>query len=150
MGVAIERSAAKIRARAVRGSLTPVSVEAGDFPDAVPVLAALAAIARGESHFVGIAHLRLKESDRIAALATLARAAGALAGAQTEELSITGPPRSRGNGAVRLPTFDDHRLAMAAALLSLAVPGTLIENPGCVAKSYPGFFGDLETILVRG
>jgi 3-phosphoshikimate 1-carboxyvinyltransferase len=39
---------------------------------------------------------------------------------------------------------------MAAALLSLAVPGTLIENPGCVAKSYPGFFRDLETILVRG
>ncbi|HEY3173734.1 MAG TPA: 3-phosphoshikimate 1-carboxyvinyltransferase [Thermoanaerobaculia bacterium] len=150
MGVAIERSAAGIRARADRGSLVPVSVEARDFPDAVPVLAALAAIAPGESHFVGIAHLRLKESDRIAALATLARAAGALADARTEELSITGPPRSRGNGALRLPTFDDHRLAMAAALLSLAVPGSLIENPGCVAKSYPGFFSDLETILVRG
>ncbi len=149
MGVATERNAVAIRARADRGSLAPVSVPARDFPDAVPVLAALAAFADGESRFLGIGHLRLKESDRIAALATLAQAAGALGGERAGELSITGPPRRR-NGIVRLPTFDDHRLAMAAALLSLAVPGALIENPGCVAKSYPDFFRDLETILVRG
>jgi 3-phosphoshikimate 1-carboxyvinyltransferase len=149
MGIATERNAAAIRARGDRGSLAPVSVRARDFPDAVPVLAALAAFANGESRFFGIGHLRLKESDRIAALATLAEAAGALAGERAGELSITGPPRRR-KGTLQLPTFDDHRLAMAAALLSLAVPGTLIENPGCVAKSYPGFFRDLETILVRG
>lgn len=149
MGVATERSPAAIRARGDRGSLVPVCLPARDFPDAVPVLAALAAFADGESRFLGIGHLRLKESDRIAALATLAQAAGALAGERAGELSITGPPRRR-NGTVRLATFDDHRLAMAAALLSLAVPGALIENPDCIAKSYPGFFRDLETILVRG
>jgi 3-phosphoshikimate 1-carboxyvinyltransferase len=149
MGVATERNAAAIRARGDRGALAPVSVAARNFPDAVPVLAALAAFADGESRFLGIGHLRLKESDRIAALASLAEAAGGRAGEQAGELSITGPPR-RPKGIVRLPTFDDHRLAMAAALLSLAVPGTLIENPRCVAKSYPGFFRDLETILVRG
>ncbi len=150
MGIATERSPTTIRARGERGSLAPVAVDARDFPDAVPVIAALAASAEGESRLRGIGHLRFKESDRIAAVATLAQEAGALAFAGAEDLSITGPLRRRGKGLLRLPTFDDHRLAMAAALLSLAVPGTLIENPGCVAKSYPGFFRDLETILVRG
>jgi len=46
-----------------------------------------------------------------------------------------------------LPTFGDHRIAMAAALLSLARGGCLIENPGCVAKSYPSFFRDLATLI---
>ena len=149
MGVEAERETGAIRARAHPRSLRPVSIDAADFPDAVPVLTALAAFAEGESRFAGIGHLRVKESDRIAALAALAQAAGATALDRPEELSIAGPPRPAAAPA-RLPTFEDHRLAMAAALLSLGVPGALIENPDCVAKSYPGFFRDLETILVRG
>ncbi|PYQ64173.1 MAG: 3-phosphoshikimate 1-carboxyvinyltransferase [Acidobacteria bacterium] len=149
MGVEAERETGAIRARAHPRSLRPVSIDAADFPDAVPVLTALAAFAEGESRFAGIGHLRVKESDRIAALAALAQAAGATALDRPGELSIAGPPRPAAAPA-RLPTFEDHRLAMAAALLSLGVPGALIENPDCVAKSYPGFFRDLETILVRG
>jgi 3-phosphoshikimate 1-carboxyvinyltransferase len=148
-GVAVERDAGQIRARGTRGALVPASVEARDFPDAVPALAALAVFAAGESRFRGIRHLRWKESDRIAGIEALATAAGAGCVAGEDELSITGPPGRRRVAVTRFRTFDDHRLAMAAALLSLALPSCLIETPGCVAKSYPAFFRDLETILVR-
>ena len=149
MGVHVDREAAEIRARGDRGALVPVSVEARDFPDAVPALAVLAIFAAGESRFREIRHLRWKESDRIAGVETLATAAGARCVARDDEIAITGPPRPGRVAPLRIPTFDDHRLAMAAALLSLALPSLLIESPGCVGKSYPGFFRDLETILLR-
>ena len=148
MGVRIEASASQVRAAGNRDDLRPVSVCAADFPDAVPALAALAALAPGQSRFTGIAHLRLKESDRIAALARLLSLAGATAVAEEDSLTVTGPARP-GDGVLRLPTFRDHRMAMTAAILSLRLPGILIEDPGCVAKSYPRFFRDLETIVVR-
>lgn len=150
MGLEIEPSAEAITARSRRGSLEPVIVSAADFPDAVPVLAALAARAPGRSRFEGIAHLRLKESDRIEAIASLLTAAGARALAGPDSLSVEGAADPPAPGAARkLPTFGDHRIAMAAALLSLALPDLLVENPACVAKSYPRFFADLETLAVR-
>jgi 3-phosphoshikimate 1-carboxyvinyltransferase len=149
MGVAVDRGPDAIRARGDRGPLTAVTVSAGEFPDAVPVLAALAVFADGESRFRDVAHLRLKESDRIAAIAELLDAAGASAAPGEQEIVVGGPPRPV-SGVLRLSTFEDHRIAMAAALLALRLSGALIENPGCVAKSYPGFFRDLETILLRG
>ena len=146
MGFALARGTGVVTARARRGALSPVTVVATDFPDAVPALAALAALAPGESRFEGIAHLRLKESDRIEALAALLTAAGARARAFEESLVVEGPPEPRAGGAVRLPTFGDHRIVMAGGLLSLALPGLLIENPDTVSKSYPSFFKDLATI----
>ncbi len=154
LGLAIETSADAVTARSRgggEGPLRPVTVVATDFPDAVPVLAALAARAAGRSRFSGVAHLRLKESDRIEAIASLLTAAGAGAQALADDgLVVEGrtdlPPAGP---ARKLPTFGDHRIAMAAALLSLALPDLLIENPACVAKSYPRFFADLETLLVR-
>jgi 3-phosphoshikimate 1-carboxyvinyltransferase len=148
MGVSAGRLGSSFRARGPSGPLRPVSVSARDFPDAVPALAALAAHAEGESRFRDVAHLANKESDRLAALARILEAAGASARAGMDELVVVGPRRPL-PGVPRLPTFDDHRMAMAAALLSLRSPGALIENPRCVAKSYPTFFGDLETILLR-
>ncbi|MEO8349787.1 MAG: 3-phosphoshikimate 1-carboxyvinyltransferase [Acidobacteriota bacterium] len=149
MGVAVERGPGAVRTHGDRGLRAPVSVSATGFPDAVPVLAALAAFADGESRFRGVAHLRLKESDRIAAIAELLDAAGSSAAPGDRELLVAGPPRPR-SGVRRFRTFEDHRIAMAAALLALRLPGALIEDPGCVAKSYPGFWRDLETILMRG
>lgn len=149
MGLEITASAGKVTSRS-RGTLEPVRVEATDFPDAVPTLASLAALAPGESRFDGIGHLREKESDRIASLAALLTAAGAGAEARDNSLVVKGAASPRPDrGAVRLPTFGDHRIAMGGALLSLARPGLLIENPGCVAKSYPRFFRDLESLVVR-
>lgn len=149
MGLALKHVSGGIAAAGQRSRLAPASAYAADFPDAVPALAALAALAEGESRLSGIGHLRLKESDRIEALAALLTCAGARAQALPDELIVVGPIPERPRHAVRLPTFDDHRVAMAAALLCLAVPGFLIENPDCVGKSYPGFFRDLETLVRR-
>ena len=148
MGVDIEASPERVRAVGSPDALRAVSVRASDFPDAVPALAALAALAPDQSCFTGIAHLRLKESDRIAALVELLSQAGAVAVAGEDSLTVTGPAR-RGRGVRRLSTFRDHRMVMAAAILALRLPGILIEDPGCVAKSYPRFFRDLEAVVVR-
>ena len=148
MGIAIEKAGGCVRARAAAGRLSAVTIEAGRFPDSVPSLAALACLASGVSGFEGVAHLRWKESDRIASVMTLVAAAGARAREEDGNLLVEGPPGRR-PGAHVLPTSADHRIAMAAALVALALPGCLIENPGCVAKSYPGFFRDLETLAVR-
>ena len=149
MGLDIAVDGEAVTARRT-GGLSAVQVTATDFPDSVPVLASLAALAQGESRFDGIGHLRIKESDRIASLVSLLTAAGTEASARDNSLVVRGPARSRsGGGIVRLPTFGDHRIAMAAALLSLALPGLIVENPGCVAKSYPRFFRDLEKLAVR-
>ena len=147
MGIRIDGFSSALVVAASGGSLFPVSVEATRFPDSVASLAALAALAPGESRFFGIGHLRLKESDRIAALAEILTAAGASATPGPDSLTVVGPVRAR--GLVRLPTHRDHRMAMAAALLSLRLPGLLIEDPACVSKSYPAFFRDLEAVSVR-
>src|SRR5262249_9221985 len=148
MGLTISATDGAIRASRP-GSLSPVRARATDFPDSVPALAALAALADGESRFEGIGHLRIKESDRIATLEELITAAGGTARSEPDALLIRGPLRGKIRKARRLPTFNDHRIAMAAGLLSLARPGFLIENPGCVAKSYPHFFEDLEAVVKR-
>jgi 3-phosphoshikimate 1-carboxyvinyltransferase len=149
LGLQLRRASGGILASSGAGKRAGADIVATDFPDAVPALAALAALGDGESRFRGIGHLRYKESDRVAALVRLLTLAGAAAEAEEDALVVRGPVRHAAIGAVRLPTFDDHRIAMAAAILSLRVPGLLIENPGCVAKSYPAFFRDLESISRR-
>ena len=149
LGLSLRRVPGGIVAASNPGERPGADTLASDFPDAVPALAALAALGNGESRFRGIGNLRYKESDRIAALAALLTLAGAEAEAEADALVVRGPARRAATGAVKLSTFDDHRIAMAAAILSLRVPGLLIENPGCVAKSYPAFFRDLESIAKR-
>ncbi|HEY6098452.1 MAG TPA: hypothetical protein VIW03_03420, partial [Anaeromyxobacter sp.] len=100
------------------------------------------------SRFEGIGHLRWKESDRLTSLAEILGRAGARA--RTEETTLVvsgggGPPPAGAD----LPTFRDHRMAMAGALLALGRPGIRIEDPDCVAKSYPEFFRDLDSLCVR-
>jgi 3-phosphoshikimate 1-carboxyvinyltransferase len=149
MGIALEDGPDRVTASADRGALRPVAAAATDFPDSVPALAALATLASGESALTGIAHLRGKESDRIAALEGLAAAAGAPTRADAEALFVSGGPARPGAAAV-LPTFRDHRIAMAAGLIAIARGGFLIENPACVAKSYPSFFRELAALAGWG
>ena len=149
MGISIAAEEGSVTASAgIR--LLPVDVVATDFPDAVPALAALAAFADGRTRFRGVAHLRGKESDRIAALQAALAAAGATTSSDDASLSVEGPlARAAPAGPRRILTAGDHRIAMAGALLALSAPGLLLENPGCVAKSYPDFFRDLESVVVR-
>lgn len=145
MGIALDAGPDRVTASFGERALRPVRVDAAQFPDSVPAVAALAALAEGESRFEGIAHLRWKESDRIAALSALLSAAGASARPGESSLDVIGGVIC--GAATVLPTFNDHRIAMAAALLSLARGGYLIENPASVAKSYPRFFKDLATLI---
>jgi len=139
MGVAVEREGGAI---AVSGrARTGVSVDAADFPDAVPVLSAVAAGVEGESVFSGIAHLRLKESDRIAAIEDILAAAGSGARFEGGALRVSGGRRIPG-AAPFFPTRADHRIVMAAAVLSIS-GGGFVEGPRAVEKSYPSFFSDL-------
>lgn len=100
-----------------------------------PVLAAVAALAGGESRLSGVAHLRGQESDRLAALA---RELSGLGGRvrETEDGLVIRPAALR---AGRFRTYDDHRLVMAAAVLGLAVPGLRVAGAGTVAKTFPDF-----------
>ena len=148
MGLTVSGSTAFLTASASGGALRPVQTRAAEFPDAVPSLAAAAALAEGTSRFSGIGHLRLKESDRLAVLAALIVSAGGRARADGDALEVSGPARPL-EVAARLSTHRDHRMAMAGAILSMRLPGILVEDPDCVAKSYPDFFRDLERLAVR-
>jgi 3-phosphoshikimate 1-carboxyvinyltransferase len=149
MGIDIGRNAGVLVARAARGNVRPVSVHAGECPDSVPALAALAAFASGESRFEDIGHLRFKESDRLAALVDLLDRAGTRAVADATGLTVRGGAGAAPSGEGSLPTFRDHRIAMAACLLAIGRPGLRIEDPDCVSKSYPEFFRDLDSLCRR-
>jgi len=112
----------------------------GGMPDIVPTLAVLCALRPGRSVIRNVAHLRLKESDRLAALAKELRKTGIAVEELADGLVIHG---GRPRGA-RIETYNDHRIAMAFAILGLAAPGMEIEGEGCVGKSFPGFWKTLE------
>jgi len=110
-----------------------------DMPDMVPTLAVLAARRSGRTIIANVAHLRLKESDRLAALATELRKMGVPVAEAPDSLAIDG---GSPHGA-EIDTYNDHRIAMSFAVLGLVVPGVRIRNPRCVDKSFPGFWREL-------
>jgi len=113
-----------------------------DMPDMVPSLAVLSAMRPGRTVIANVAHLRLKESDRLAAMATELRKTGIQVEERQDSLVITGgQPR-----AAEIETYNDHRIAMSFAILGLAVPGMIIKNPTCVDKSFPGFWKELDKL----
>ena len=116
-----------------------------DISDTVMTLAAVACFADGPTTIRNVAHIRHKETDRLAALATELRRLGAGVEEFADGLTITPRPL---HGA-EVETYNDHRMAMSLALVGLRVPGVVIKNPGCVAKTYPGFFADLEALRCR-
>jgi 3-phosphoshikimate 1-carboxyvinyltransferase len=118
------------------GPLQGVEVDMAAMPDLVPTLAVLAAFAQGETVITGAAHLRHKESDRLAAVAAELHKMGISARETPDGLVITG---GRPHAAV-IDTYQDHRIAMSFAVAGLKVPGTEIRDPECVAKSFPEFW----------
>jgi 3-phosphoshikimate 1-carboxyvinyltransferase len=127
-----------VRGKPLRG----IDVDMNEISDCVMTLAAVACFAEGPTAIRNVAHIRHKETDRLIALATELRRFGAGVEEFPDGLRIT--PRAL-HGAV-VETYDDHRMAMSLALIGLCVPGVVIRNPGCVAKTYPRFFHDLERL----
>ena len=132
-------------------ALEGVDLDCTGFPDAAVALAALGAIAKGTTRLTGLGTLRVKESDRIAALAIELRKIGCEVVEAPDSIEID-PPRERGRfrGTRRIGTWDDHRIAMSFAILGTLLGDIEIEDPGCVAKSHPGFWTELEGLVGRG
>ncbi len=123
-----------------RPRLSAVDVDMGDMPDMVPTLAVAAAFAEGTTVIRNVAHLRAKESDRLAVVAAELTKMGISARPTESELIIEG---GKPHGAV-IDTYDDHRIAMSFAVAGLAVPGVIIGDEGCVRKSFPNFWDVFE------
>jgi 3-phosphoshikimate 1-carboxyvinyltransferase len=129
--------------------LRGVNVGADDIPsmiDELPLLACVAARAVGETRISGAGELRVKESDRIAATVANLRRLGVSAEELPDGMRVIGQP---GGVALRgvVTTHGDHRIAMAFGVLGAATGhGIAIDDPGCVAVSYPAFWADLARV----
>jgi 3-phosphoshikimate 1-carboxyvinyltransferase len=124
------------------GPLRGIDVDMNAISDTVQTLAAVALFADGPTRLRGVAHIRHKESDRIGDLARELRKLGATVEEQPDGLTIV-PALLRG---ATIETYQDHRMAMSLALVGLRVPGVVIRDPDCTAKTYPRFFDDLRQI----
>ena len=127
------------------GHLRAVDVDMNAMSDTVMTLGVAALFADGVSRIRNVGHIRHKETDRIAALAAELRKLGARVDELPDGLVIDPPPPNRLRGAA-IATYDDHRMAMSFAIAGLRIPGVTILDPGCVAKTYPVFWADLETL----
>ncbi len=124
------------------GVLRGIDVDLGTMSDTAQTLAAVAVFADRPTRITGIGFIRAKETDRIAAVVTELRRLGIDAREESDGVLIhPGTPQP---GTVA--TYDDHRMAMSFALLGLRVPGIRIADPGCVAKTFPGYFEVLDRL----
>lgn len=140
MGCQIEwgRDDTRIQGRAVRG----IDADLNGISDTVMSLAAVACFADGPTTIRNVAHIRHKESDRIADLARELRKTGVGVDELSDGMRIHPAPLR----AAIFDTYDDHRLAMSLSLLGLRHPGMRIRDPECVNKTYPKFFQDLAAV----
>ena len=129
----------------VRGTsdLHGIEVNLLDMPDMAQTLAVVALFAKGETHLTGLHTLRVKETDRIAALKTELEKFGATVEIEGDDMTITPPEVLH---VAEIDTYDDHRMAMAFSVAGTKFDGVTIKDSHCVNKTYPGFFGDLEKL----
>ena len=141
---------AKARALIARFPDLPAVIDGSQMQDAVPTLAVLAAFNATPVRFTGIANLRVKECDRVAALATeLSRIRPGLGREEGDDLIVASDPALAGQVLpTRIETYADHRIAMSFALAGLKIGGITILDPGCVAKTYPGYWDALASLGV--
>ena len=128
-----------------RRPLRGIEVDMNAISDTVPTLAALAPLAEGPVVIRNVQHIRYKETDRIAAVATELRRLGVRVEEFPDGLAIYPGPIQ----PAVIRTYRDHRMAMSFAVLGCAMPGIIIDDPGCVAKTFPDFFERLAAALGR-
>jgi 3-phosphoshikimate 1-carboxyvinyltransferase len=135
MGARVERQPDRITVEGT-GTLRGVDADLGQISDTAQTLAVVAALADGPSRLTGIGFIRAKETDRVGAVVTELRRAGVGADEEPDGLVVRPAPV---RPAV-IETYDDHRMAMAFALLGLRAEGIRIADPACVAKTFPGYW----------
>ncbi|MCL1851834.1 MAG: 3-phosphoshikimate 1-carboxyvinyltransferase [Peptococcaceae bacterium] len=127
------------------GTICGIEIDAGDTPDLVPVLAAVAAVAEGRTIICNAGRLRIKESDRLRTVAASLSGLGADITETEDGLIIIGKEKLTGG---QTESFGDHRIAMTAAIVSSVCDGNvMIHDADAVRKSYPGFWDDFNTVL---
>ncbi len=124
--------------------LNGIDADLAGMPDTAQTLAVVALFADGASTLRGLHTLRVKETDRIAALATELRKLGASIEIDGDDLHIEPPDVVR---AAAIDTYDDHRMAMSFSLAALRCEGVLVRDAQCVNKTYPEFFADLRRVV---
>ncbi len=129
----------------------PPVIDGSQMQDAVPTLAVLAAFNASPVRFNGIANLRVKECDRVRALAIeLDRIRPGLGREDGDDLVVASDPGLADQSLpAAIETYADHRIAMSFALAGLKIRGLTILDPGCVAKTYPGYWDALASLGVR-
>ena len=139
MGARIEMGPNWIEARAPQsGRLKAINLDCNHIPDAAMTLAVAALFADGVTTLSNIASWRVKETDRIAAMATELRKVGATVEEGADFIRITPPEKLIPNAVI--DTYDDHRMAMCLSLVTLGGVPVRINDPGCVAKTFPAYF----------
>jgi len=123
-----------------------VDVDMNDCPDSVQTLACVALFANGSTRVRNVKNLRVKETDRIAAIAKECGKLGANVDEMDDGFALTPPKRV---GAAEIDTYKDHRVAMSFAVAAVAAPGIVIKDPECVSKSFPGFWEQLGTLGIK-
>ncbi len=143
-GALVERAP---HAVTVRGParLVGAHVDAEACPDAAVMLAVVAASAEGPTRIDGLQTLRVKETDRIHALAMELDKTGCTVHQHPDAIEID--PTTMHEHPIRVATWNDHRMAMSFGILGLIRDGVSIEDPGCVSKSYPGFWADRADLI---
>lgn len=143
MGATVREEADAVEVRgAPGGRLRGGDFEMGHISDTAQTLAAIAPFADGPVTIRGVAHNRLKETDRIAAVTTELRRLGQAVEEFADGLTITPRPITPAD----IATYDDHRIAMSFAVTALRAPGIRLRDPGCVAKTFPDFFVRLAAL----
>jgi 3-phosphoshikimate 1-carboxyvinyltransferase len=120
--------------------LKGITIDMGDMPDVVPTLAVVASRAKGRTTIKNIAHLRIKECDRLHVMAVELAKMGARVQELEDSLIIEGKDPDAPMHGAAINTYNDHRIAMSFAVAGLAVPGVKILGEECVAKSFPDFW----------
>jgi 3-phosphoshikimate 1-carboxyvinyltransferase len=123
-------------------------IDMNDYPDIVMPLAVVGAFAQGETKIVNVEHLRIKESDRLTVTVNALKQLGVEAEAGKDYLLVHGNLGSGLHGA-EIDSNNDHRIAMSFTVAGLRIPGVKIINERAVDKSFPGFYEEIEKIIVR-
>jgi 3-phosphoshikimate 1-carboxyvinyltransferase len=131
---------------AAGGQLRGIELDCNHIPDAAMTLATAALFAKSATKLTNIASWRVKETDRLSAMATELRKVGATVEEGADYIVIT-PPTADGWQHAAIDTYDDHRMAMCFSLVALSKVGVTINDPKCVGKTFPTYFEVLATLL---
>ena len=145
MGANVEYGTNSIIVKQATGKLRAINLDCNHIPDAAMTLAILALFADGTTTLRNIASWRVKETDRISAMATELRKVGAIVEEGADYILITPPEKLTPNAVI--DTYDDHRMAMCFSLVSLGGGPIVINDPKCVGKTFPDYFERFTTIV---